>query len=214
MNNFIRLTCPACGGKLELSSSIEQFACAHCGTEHVVNRSGGIISLQPLTEGLQRIQKGTDRTAAELALQRLRAERAEWQTNLNAVREYTEITTANLIKVASLLEQAEKSARTAMLICPISLVGSVISGLLATNSYPVSTPLLVIAIILFTISLWNLTEIFLPLGGKVSIQKLRQNKAQMEQGLSASRTQLPALEAQMRQIDQEIEIFRAQVTSR
>lgn len=44
----------------------------HCGTEFVVNRGGGIVSLSPVVEGLKRVKRGADKTAAELAIARLR----------------------------------------------------------------------------------------------------------------------------------------------
>lgn len=74
MPNVISLTCPTCGGKLEIPPSIENFACGYCGTEHVVKRGGGIVAIEPVIHGLSKIQKGTDKTASELAIKRLREE--------------------------------------------------------------------------------------------------------------------------------------------
>jgi len=47
VTDFVTLTCPSCGGKLQITQDIDHFACAHCGTEHTVRRSGGTISLAP-----------------------------------------------------------------------------------------------------------------------------------------------------------------------
>lgn len=74
MADFITLTCPSCGGKLEITNDIDLFACAHCGTEHIVNRGGGIISLKPVVAEFQKIREGTDKTASELAISRLKNE--------------------------------------------------------------------------------------------------------------------------------------------
>jgi hypothetical protein len=74
MRNYVSLTCPNCGGKLEITEEIERFACSHCGNEHIVNRGVGIVSLAPVTQQLSQIQVGTDKTAAELAILRLRNE--------------------------------------------------------------------------------------------------------------------------------------------
>ncbi len=71
------LSCPTCGAKLHVTRDIERFACAHCGNEHVVRRAGGIVTLAPVIEALRRLQRGMDRTAAELALRRLKEEVAE-----------------------------------------------------------------------------------------------------------------------------------------
>lgn len=72
MADFITLTCTNCGGKLQITQDIERFACGYCGIEHIVRRGSGIISIAPVVEGLKRIQEGTDKTASELAVVRLR----------------------------------------------------------------------------------------------------------------------------------------------
>lgn len=45
MTVLINLTCPSCGGKLQIPSDIERFACGNCGTELIVQRSGGVVTL-------------------------------------------------------------------------------------------------------------------------------------------------------------------------
>jgi hypothetical protein len=80
MSEFITLTCPSCGGKLEVTNSMERFACANCGNEHLVKRQGGAIFLAPVVEALQNIQSGTDKTASELAISRLKNEIEEIET--------------------------------------------------------------------------------------------------------------------------------------
>jgi len=74
MSDFITLTCPSCGGSLQITDDIERFACAHCGKEHVVRRGGGIVSLAPVVDGIRRVEAGVDRTASELAINRLEKE--------------------------------------------------------------------------------------------------------------------------------------------
>lgn len=74
MPDFITLTCPSCGAKLQVGNDIEQFACGHCGNEHRVQRAGGIISLAPVIEQIKHVQTGVDKTASELAIQRLKEE--------------------------------------------------------------------------------------------------------------------------------------------
>jgi primosomal protein N' len=82
MSDFITLSCPPCGGKLEITQDIERFACSHCGGEHVVRRGGGIVSLAPIVAGLKQVQVGVDKTASELAIQRLTGEILELQQAL------------------------------------------------------------------------------------------------------------------------------------
>lgn len=84
MPDFVTLSCPTCGGQLQITQDIDRFACAHCGNEHMVNRGGGIITLAPVVAGLDGIRRGTDRTAAELTIRRLKEELAEQEQELQA----------------------------------------------------------------------------------------------------------------------------------
>ena len=72
--DFITLACPSCGGQLAITGDVERFACAHCGREHLVRRNGGVVSLSPLVERLQKVQTGVDRAASELAIARIKDE--------------------------------------------------------------------------------------------------------------------------------------------
>jgi hypothetical protein len=109
MTDFVTLGCPSCGGRLQITSDLDRFACAYCGTEHLVRRGQGVVSLEPVVEHLANIQagienvnqgiasvnhgigevhqdmghvkegignvhQGVDKTASELAIQRLRPE--------------------------------------------------------------------------------------------------------------------------------------------
>jgi DNA-directed RNA polymerase subunit RPC12/RpoP len=74
MNPTVTLTCPTCGGKLEITSEIDRFACGYCGNEHIVKRAGGIVSLAPIVDGIKSVKVGVDKTASELALKRLKDE--------------------------------------------------------------------------------------------------------------------------------------------
>ena len=79
MPDFINLTCPSCGGKLQITSDIDRFACGHCGNELIVRRSGGAITVEPVVEGLRKVQAGVDKTASELAIVRLEGEIAHYE---------------------------------------------------------------------------------------------------------------------------------------
>jgi predicted RNA-binding Zn-ribbon protein involved in translation (DUF1610 family) len=74
MTDFVTLTCPSCGGKLNITSDIERFACAHCGQEHLVRRGEGVVSLSPVVAEMKGVRAGVDKTASELALSRLEKE--------------------------------------------------------------------------------------------------------------------------------------------
>jgi Flp pilus assembly protein TadB len=77
MADFVTLSCPSCGGKLEITNDLDRFACGYCGKEQVVRRTGGVVSLAPVVEGLKQVQAGVDKTASELAIRRLREDIAE-----------------------------------------------------------------------------------------------------------------------------------------
>jgi len=81
MPDFVTLSCPSCGGKLQITSNIERFACGYCGNEHVVSRGGGIISLIPVAEDIKGIKTGVDKTAAELAIPRIKKEIEEIESD-------------------------------------------------------------------------------------------------------------------------------------
>lgn len=70
----INLKCVNCGAQLEISPDMTRFACGYCGAEQLVQRSGGTVALQAVTDAVAKVQAGTDKTAAELALFRLQAE--------------------------------------------------------------------------------------------------------------------------------------------
>jgi len=74
MSEFITLTCPSCGGKLQITNDIERFVCANCGTEMLVRRGGGIISLSPIIAEVEDVRRAAESTAAELAITRIQKE--------------------------------------------------------------------------------------------------------------------------------------------
>jgi hypothetical protein len=87
MPDYVTLTCPSCGGTLEITNDIDRFACAHCGAEHIVRRGGGIIALTPVLAGIEKVSSGVDRVAAELALPRLRVETVNLKVELTRLRQ-------------------------------------------------------------------------------------------------------------------------------
>jgi hypothetical protein len=71
---IISLKCPNCGAGISVTPELDVFACGYCGAQQMVQRGGGIASLKLIGEAIARVQHGTDRTAAELAIRRLREE--------------------------------------------------------------------------------------------------------------------------------------------
>ena len=85
------MRCPNCGAKLEITDEMDQFTCSYCGTELFAVRQGGTVALKPLVAAIEKLQAGADKTAAELAIPRLRDEleklqknRQKWEVNTQA----------------------------------------------------------------------------------------------------------------------------------
>ena len=85
--HFINLTCANCGGKLEVYDDMEHFACGYCGSEMLVQRRGGTVILKAVTEAIHKVQIGTDKTAAELAIVRLNKELEELKADYFRMQE-------------------------------------------------------------------------------------------------------------------------------
>ncbi|MGO9093852.1 MAG: hypothetical protein ACLQGV_01390 [Bryobacteraceae bacterium] len=60
---------------------MDRFFCGYCGTGLIVQRRGGTVALKAVTEAIQRVQIGTDKTAAELAIVRYESELRQLREN-------------------------------------------------------------------------------------------------------------------------------------
>lgn len=72
---IISMTCRNCGGKLQILKDTDQIMCINCGTEYLVSFNESGVSLRLFSEGIKKIQESTDKTAAELALARIKGEK-------------------------------------------------------------------------------------------------------------------------------------------
>lgn len=84
MTKTYALKCPSCGADLKVGEDLTTFACAYCGNNVMVEKDEGIISLR-LTDAIAQVQRGTDKTAAELAIVRLNKEIAAASSKLEEV---------------------------------------------------------------------------------------------------------------------------------
>lgn len=82
----VALSCSSCGGRLQIKPGMDELACGYCGATLMVERDGGSISLRILHTAISRVQVGTDKTAAELAINRLKGELATVESELGQVR--------------------------------------------------------------------------------------------------------------------------------
>jgi predicted RNA-binding Zn-ribbon protein involved in translation (DUF1610 family) len=46
INDFITLTCPSCGGQLQIGANTSLLTCQFCGEEHLVRREGDAVTLE------------------------------------------------------------------------------------------------------------------------------------------------------------------------
>jgi predicted RNA-binding Zn-ribbon protein involved in translation (DUF1610 family) len=83
--DFITLSCPNCGGKLNITPDINRFACQFCGHEHIVRRHDGVVALEEVMgqinqninavgSGIQRLSGSAEKQASEIAIGRLKEE--------------------------------------------------------------------------------------------------------------------------------------------
>lgn len=69
---------------LQIKPEMDVFACAYCGTNMRVAREGGAVMLKALVRSVASVRQGVDRTAAELAIPRLRREIREAEKSRDA----------------------------------------------------------------------------------------------------------------------------------
>ena len=81
MPDYVSLTCPSCAGKLEIKNDIERFACARCGIEHDVKRTGGIVSISPFVAGIKSGNTGVEKIDAGFEITRIKREVLGSQNN-------------------------------------------------------------------------------------------------------------------------------------
>jgi hypothetical protein len=74
MSEIVTLTCPSCGGKLEISPDIDRLKCVHCGQEQLILHDGNQLFIRPLQDSISLLQQATSRNASEQAIQRIKAE--------------------------------------------------------------------------------------------------------------------------------------------
>lgn len=71
---MIPMKCVGCGATLEIELDMDVFACGYCGTNQTLEKKGGTVALRNIQASLQQVQQGTDKTASELAVARLKGE--------------------------------------------------------------------------------------------------------------------------------------------
>ena len=70
------LKCPNCGANLTVPRTYDVFACSYCGATIKLAQAGGTVALELIAGHLEGVRRGTDKTAAELMIRRLREDAA------------------------------------------------------------------------------------------------------------------------------------------
>lgn len=89
MSEFLALTCLQCGGKLQIRDDKTEFTCPYCGTPHIYNSDQGMFFMSKIEKSLKNVEKGVDKTAAELGLKRLHEVliRMPFEGNLKSIKD-------------------------------------------------------------------------------------------------------------------------------
>ena len=213
MGDFVTLTCPTCGGKLQITPDIDRFACTHCGNEHMVKRSEGLIAIQPLADSLTGLQRATDRAAAELGLRRANEERA-------AVEARYSDACRGLANAQAVLEQGRRRRRNliiaATLTVPAGLFcvgGAVVPYVMAVTGRP-GTDEALSGIVCVTnglgLLLLILTAVFL--SRSLGTPRPAMSSSQAAQAAAAAQAERTASAAQLQAKQEEIEKLRRAVS--
>lgn len=127
---LLNLACANCSAPLEVGADLERFTCAYCGIAQIVERSGGVVSTRKLEVAISAVQRGTDRTAAELAMPRLTRELDEVLARREKVVQ----------RLQRQLEQAETDRRTIALIAVVcvSILWAVLLGPMLDTAWQIA----------------------------------------------------------------------------
>jgi ribosomal protein S27AE len=140
--SFTNLTCPNCGGKLEVGDDRERFACGYCGREVAVEWRGGTVALKAITDSIQQLRTGAERTAAELALVRLQRELTDLEDRLSGLR-------GTAARLASAPPPSEEPQGWPWISSTILLVFAAATFFLSLASYGVANTFLGILVVTF-----------------------------------------------------------------
>ena len=132
----IKLSCVNCGSSLDISQQMNRLACGYCGTQQIVERSGGAIHLRGVAETLAKVQVGTDKTAAELAINRIskELEAAHYQRS-RIEQNWLNVRTQKHYEWNAVLEARKNQVNLVTLISGI--IATIPSGIIATVIYKI-----------------------------------------------------------------------------
>jgi len=202
MGDFVTLTCPTCGGKLQITSDIDRFACTHCGNEHLVKRSEGVIAIQPLAESLTGLKRATDRTASELAIRRLTDDLSQLQAA--KVQAETKVAEhSKVIKAHNEKKQGCQAGIGSILLTPLCIGAYYLSEELVKNVSPDSLLSGLPWLLMIWAGLMALMAIWFPLKWLLSADPRPERKV-AEENLRAAEVEVASLDQALAQKQAEI----------
>ncbi len=86
MNDFIAMTCPSCGGQLQVKKDLQKYFCMYCGSELVLKQdSEGVFSTMQ-TRDLQASAKLKEIQFSVTAMELLKSQVADVEGQIKAIR--------------------------------------------------------------------------------------------------------------------------------
>jgi hypothetical protein len=84
MADLITLTCPTCGGNLQVTNDVDRFVCAHCGNAHVIDPG---VRVESLAGELDQMRLTMDIRQAEDSLAVLRKRKLALEESVSQQRD-------------------------------------------------------------------------------------------------------------------------------
>ena len=129
MPEFFTLSCPSCGGRLEIKQGINRFACGYCGREHIVHKEGGSVSLEAVENNIHNIERSSNRVALEMTLSRLEKDIPQIEKELiklnNQRKELLSITEYLKLQI----KKGSNTGSTFLFLIIMSIVGGAMTGI-------------------------------------------------------------------------------------
>ena len=87
MSDFITLSCPSCGARLQVNKEKGTYTCEYCGVDHLIRPENQVVVTQNSDpEEMKSIKKVMDKTNSEMAIKRLSEEIKEIDQKIAEVK--------------------------------------------------------------------------------------------------------------------------------
>lgn len=86
MNDFINMSCPACGGQLQVKKDMQKYFCMHCGTELLLKQDSAGVFNTIQARDLQASAKLKEMQFSKGAIDLLKSEIKEHEEQIKSIR--------------------------------------------------------------------------------------------------------------------------------